>query len=284
MKRIKILISLLIVPMLSCVVISLLPSCNNEEEENDTFNSSTYFLCDFLNEIQLMSKSNIGFHSSLQRSRRSPGNIINDTIIIGANFPEGTSQNYYEQAYNASSFNDLAQLAHETAAEFTENVNDGTDCEVSLSKWAYDIALSDAIQESKEYLYNKGLTDEDIEEMLAENNADESSLVVFVLVLSAIETQQLAEDNETCSSSFESLQPIMKIYANNGIVSKEYAAKVLKCAMEATGIDIISQLQNSAIKTWSKAAIKKAFGTVIKRATGPAGVAIAIISFITCMN
>lgn len=283
MKRFKILFGFIVLPMLVCVMVSLLPSCNNEEGDNDTTTKPSQLLC-IIQEIQKVSKVDISFRSSLQSIHRSSSDAINDTIVIGVNFPNGTSHNYYEQCNNASSIHDLALLAHETAADFTENIDDGTDCEVSLSQWAYDMALNDAIQESKEYLYNKGLTDDDIEEMLAENEADESSLVLFVMALSAIEIQQSMEDYNSSSSTLESFMPIMRLYANNNLVSDEYVAKILNCAMEAVGADVIIQLSKSNIKTWTKAAIKKAFGTAIKRATGAAGVVIALIVFYECMK
>jgi len=54
--------------------------------------------------------------------------------------------------------------------------------------------------------------------------------------------------------------------------------------MIALGVDAIWALGGSNAKSWSKSAIKKAFGSVAKRFLGPVGVAITVTSFGLCMG
>jgi hypothetical protein len=57
----------------------------------------------------------------------------------------------------------------------------------------------------------------------------------------------------------------------------------IECGAIAIGADAIYALSQSTASTWSWAVIKKAFKTVAKKMLGPIGVAIAVISFTTCM-
>lgn len=56
------------------------------------------------------------------------------------------------------------------------------------------------------------------------------------------------------------------------------------CAIRAIGMDIFAGLGSSAIKTWGKAAIKKAFKVAAKKIVGPVGVAITVVEFAVCMT
>ena len=59
--------------------------------------------------------------------------------------------------------------------------------------------------------------------------------------------------------------------------------KVAKCALIAIGLDFTTFLGASGVKTQGKAALKSAFKCVAMKALGPAGIAIAVISFGLCM-
>lgn len=61
------------------------------------------------------------------------------------------------------------------------------------------------------------------------------------------------------------------------------SGEVLDCALEALGIDAIYALSASGLTTWTGAAIAKAFSAAAKRALGPVGVAIAVVSFGICI-
>ena len=61
-------------------------------------------------------------------------------------------------------------------------------------------------------------------------------------------------------------------------------SEILDCALTALGADAIFALSASGITTWGAAAMTKAFSTVAKRFLGPAGVAIAVITFGVCIH
>jgi len=61
-------------------------------------------------------------------------------------------------------------------------------------------------------------------------------------------------------------------------------SEILDCALTALGADAIFALSASGITTWGAAAMTKAFGSVAKRFLGPAGVAIAVITFGVCIH
>jgi hypothetical protein len=61
-------------------------------------------------------------------------------------------------------------------------------------------------------------------------------------------------------------------------------SEILDCALTALGADAIFALSASSITSWGAAAMTKAFGAVAKRFLGPAGVAIAVITFGICIH
>ena len=61
-------------------------------------------------------------------------------------------------------------------------------------------------------------------------------------------------------------------------------SEILDCALTALGADAIFALSASGITTWGAAAMTKAFSSVAKRFLGPAGVAIAVITFGVCIH
>lgn len=61
-------------------------------------------------------------------------------------------------------------------------------------------------------------------------------------------------------------------------------SEILDCALTALGADAIFALSASSITSWGAAAMTKAFGAVAKRFLGPAGVAIAVITFGVCIH
>ena len=61
-------------------------------------------------------------------------------------------------------------------------------------------------------------------------------------------------------------------------------SEILDCALTALGADAIFALSASGIASWGAAAMTKAFSAVAKRFLGPAGVAIAVITFGICIH
>jgi hypothetical protein len=61
---------------------------------------------------------------------------------------------------------------------------------------------------------------------------------------------------------------------------EEYA----RCAMIGIGADVLWLLGTSNVCSWSKKALREAFGTVAKRFLGPIEVVIAVVSFGICIG
>lgn len=61
-------------------------------------------------------------------------------------------------------------------------------------------------------------------------------------------------------------------------------SEILDCALTALGADAIFALSASSITSWGAAAMTKAFSAIAKRFLGPAGVAIAVITFGICIH
>lgn len=91
-----------------------------------------------------------------------------------------------------------------------------------------------------------------------------------------IESQQSEENNDQLS--LLSLTPCAKASAA-GLTHTE----VYNCAIQAIGVDIITQLTKSEVKTWSVKVVKRLFKTVLPKMYGPAGVAIMVADFAICI-
>ncbi len=176
------------------------------------------------------------------------------------------------------SYGDMLELQTKYDVDFyvMENEPVGLEAVIYVSEEETLEALMPLIEQSKAYLYRKGFTDIEIDEMLAENNASPATLVPLALLLSEDEiNSQLDKDNliEECISF------------TRGEIT---LSTVLSCAIAATGADIIYSLQtggnNSHTNKWTKKAIKLLFKKVAPRFLGPVGVGIAVVSFVACIG
>lgn len=152
---------------------------------------------------------------------------------------------------------------------------EGTDIAVEISENKTRNALKPLLQESKKFLYERGFSEEEIQTMLKEENADESDLIPLVLVISEDEyNQSLTAHRYSVTNNF------LAVSCFAGGISMKVA---LDCAIKAIGADILYALSSSGTKIWSKYSIKKAFKVVAKRCLGPIGVAIAVVEFSVCL-
>jgi|GEM_PF-6458131 len=130
-------------------------------------------------------------------------------------------------------------------------------------------ALQPSVIEAKKYLYTKGFTDQDIHEMIVEENGNELDLIPFVIGLASL------EDTNTLTMDYPNL-----------FISNAYAqttSDFIRCGAIAIGADLLFSLGTSDATKWSKKAMKKAFGEVAKKALGPIGVAISVVTFSVCI-
>lgn len=130
-------------------------------------------------------------------------------------------------------------------------------------------SLQPLISEAKVYLNARGLSNADITEMIIEEGGQEVDLVPYAVALAEYEKY----GSGTAKVNYQSL-----------FFNSAYATpSVLHCAGVALGIDALWALGGSNAASWTKHAMKKAFGAVAKRALGPIGAAICVASFTLCM-
>lgn len=172
----------------------------------------------------------------------------------------------------AESVKDILILAEEIGIEYSTEYKKNCNYALQLSESKAKESLNPLVNQSKQYLYSKGFTDKEIEEMLQENNVDETELVPFVMRLSTLENsaQNMASLHQRKLGVFSLLAT--PAYAQAG-----------DCAMKALGADFLFGVSGSSLKTWGKAAIKKAFKSVAKKMLGPIGALIAVVEFSYCM-
>lgn len=154
-------------------------------------------------------------------------------------------------------FNDVIALQNDLGISISPTSSSNTIDSVFVDIKKVENALDPMVKQSKQWLYSRGMSETDIQVMLAEKGATESELVPFVLGCMEAENLQLTRNVDW--------------------------DKVGKCALIAIGLDFTAFLSNSGIKTWSKAALMRTFKSVALKAVGPAGVAIAVIQFGICM-
>lgn len=171
-----------------------------------------------------------------------------------------------------STMQDLQNMASEYAVSFEVVESPGeSDIIIPVSGESISEALNPMVLRSKQYLYSLGLTEYDIQEMVQEADSDESALIPFTLALIESESEYYA----------------MREYRRFSLIPSAYAdwdwQEIGSCALQALGFDIICSLRASAAKTWTKAAMKKAFKTVACKVIGPVGAAIFVIDFAICI-
>jgi len=146
-------------------------------------------------------------------------------------------------------------------------INDGTfEDSILVSNAACMEALNPLILDSKNYLYGKGFTETEIQEMLAEENAEESDLVPFVMAL--------AEEEEYQANHPEEYEP-----NSRGDIDWKRAGR---CAFETIGGDILDELFKHPAKSWGKPLLKRVFKKVATKMLGPVGAVVAVVDFSMC--
>jgi len=199
-----------------------------------------------------------------------PSNPTVEPVYL--DFPQGTTPENISMVYQITSVQQLADLQNSTNAVIQysptpENSNN----QVQVHIDALNNSLIPLINESKQYLYAKGLTEQNIQDMLLEHNGKTEDLIPFVMALTNAEVQP-----ETFSRNY--LSPFVNT-ANAKLNANDY----LMCGIVAIGADVLYSLGSSGLATWSTQLIMRSFAVVAKRFLGPIGVAIAVVSFGVCL-
>jgi hypothetical protein len=205
------------------------------------------------------SNSNRLNYMSINSSERSNGEQI--AYINFEEMPINPNYTY--------DINGMANLITNYQGVFSYLPSD-TSFQFSVPQETINNSLQPLISEAKIYLNARGLSNSDIEDMLIEEGGQEVDLVPYATALAEYESTS----NGLSSTNYQNL------FFN----SANARPSVLHCAAVALGIDALWALGGSNAASWTAGAMKKAFGAVAKRALGPIGVAIAVVSFGLCMG
>ena len=215
---------------------------------------------------------NTGIHTSIFGTTQQSGSQINDNETIYLNFPISSNLNSQNLLYNITSIQELSYLINSsnTVVQYEPNAtNFNNQLQVPIELIVS--SLSPLIIESKEYLNNKGFSDQEIRNMLEEENGKDEDLILFVMSLIQAETNSPISYN---------LNPLFI----NAVYAKLDANDYIRCAVISIGADVLWSLGTSNSSKWTKVAMKKAFGIVAKKMLGPIGVGIAVVSFSICLT
>lgn len=186
-----------------------------------------------------------------------------DNYDINTDFPE---------ICESSTLSEIEGIKKNYAADYSIGDNTISDGTIYISETKLKDALKPLIIESKLYLASIGLTDSDIQDLINETDADESLLIVFSLAM-------IGHDNHYYTS--------YQLSHQISLFPSAYAAATWEdaghCALSALGADIFWSFGTSVAKSWTKAAIKKAFKAAAEKVIGPVGVALTLIDFSICM-
>lgn len=267
-------LALLTLNLLVILCVFIFDSCKKAAyERSDDRQANARFM-----EALETNKKSIAAVSFDNRSKSKSGTIAlkaapeTNTEPVYVNFPNNVSIETVAVFENTNSIQKLANLLYTTDATIQyKQTPANLKYQINLPVETIKKNLNPLVQESKQYLYSKGFTERDIQQMIAEENAVETDLVPLVMIITQAESKQLIARN------------YLNLFPINSASAKVTWAEVGACAIEAVGADILFSFEQSTATVWTKAVIKKAFKTVAKRMLGPIGVGIAVVEFGWCL-
>lgn len=181
-----------------------------------------------------------------------------------------------EQVRNIKTPRQLLDFAGRTGAQFTLE-NYGThDFILQMDNEEATEAVSPMIDASKNFLHDKGFSEDEIRQMLNENNACESDLISFVIALAGTEE---GENTDPFSLNIDSS---IFTSVNGEEYSPQTWEKGLYCIARVVGADLFSAILDHAGAKLTKAAIKMAFKSVARAYMGPVGAVLAVAEWADC--
>lgn len=257
-------------------IFTTITSCNEGENTNVSLQTNSFLQFYSKNYEHLVTQNIVD--NTL--SRASSKTIQAEPIVLYAEFPQDTQKEIRQLCSEVKTPNDISTLHRETAVEFSYSKTSPTQDSIVLDEAKVRQCIEPMVQESKTYLMNNGFSPQEIQDMLSENNSDESLLVTLVMLLVNNEVKQTQTAQYTAKSPLQFLVTPTYAKDDNDILIRN----VFDCGLEALGANVLVALGQSTAKTWSKAVIKSVFKTVAKKIIGPIGVAIAVVDFGLCMH
>lgn len=252
-------------------------SCQSEEE---TTRSKDEAAVEFINTYNSTAEDVLGIGVRPGDKSKSPRKAIPtkadsmQTVYVKPSTGTGNAGSLQPfTGTTINEFTDYLSWADATVSIF----NDGTAVDsVAISVNEAKQKLAPMVAKSRAYLLRNGMTNADIDEMLRENNVDETELVPLVLAMMEYDGSLYTGMAPFCAPKTGG-----KDYNQS---SKPDWKKIGNCALEALGFNIGTQIITSACNSWSKAVIMKAFKTIAKKSCGPVGVVLTVGAFANCMG
>ncbi len=190
---------------------------------------------------------------------------------------------YYDHAdvamvQQAHSVNDLLAVTREVGAQLSFEKTVDTDIVITLSEDKAKQTLMPLISECKKYLYSKGFSEKDIQEMIASENASEADLIALVITCSELEETR---DKYMADKNFTDYIFMNEPTHQDTMMSW---SKVGGCLLHAIGVNAVKEaiLLFGAHEVSKKVAIQ-IFKVVVKKYAGWVGAALIAVDFIDCL-
>lgn len=251
-------------------------SCQNEERGYDVQEQPT---AEFRNvcrtaflDISTLGVSNSGKGNGPRKS--APAKLDStQTVYVKPSFGQGTAADL--QPYTGKTLKDFVDYLELMSATHSM-YNDGTAVDsTQVSVTEAKEKLKPLVSESYKYLKKFGFSEAEIRSMIADNHADEESLVLLML------TMKEYEGNVT-SGFFSPPKP-----GNNGKPAENSSfdyKRAAWCALEIIGVNIVETLIDEGAEKLTKKAIIKLFKKVAVRTVGPVGILFTAYDWARCMN
>lgn len=272
-KYLKGMFGILVIKVCVIAIILINQACEKEvsfpqESAKQNFLEALQISRDRITNIETSKSLNkIGF---FKRSMEIVGVLdVQDSLtVICTNEPmHKDGENEEEEDLIPLTLADMGTVHLGTKEDF---LNDEEYC-YSFYNWEAEEALEPVVSEARNFLHERGMTDGEIDNMIATEGGTEEDLVATVaLIIEDEKARGIVEVN------FESL-----------FINSAYGQSwgdVGRCAATAIGVDAVYAITSgTGGDKWKKKAIKKLFKKVATRFLGPVGIAIAVVEFAVCL-
>lgn len=278
MKRFKCIGLLFVAMVFLGLVGTLVNSCVAENNEFKNEGGPTGFIDKFLKDMDVfMIQPIVGSNYNSSRSLD-----LNDPKFK----PPGTTTVFIDFSDNfkpceplddsIKTPKDLLDLSLKYGAEFSLDDDGMRDDSVHISNEAAEESLLPLVADSKSYLRQKGLSDLEMNEILAELNLDNSCFISLAMTVASIEDEKLAINDV----SFPDLNLFrLKAYAEDSTGRMAY-----NCVMKATGLnDVRALLGGIVAEKLTKEIAIRILRITIPKAFGYVGAAVMLVEFADCM-
>lgn len=171
----------------------IIQSCQREQYENSDTGIANAKFTTALKQY----KNSIGNLSINKRSHSLTGRLSESGDIIAyMELPLDASSETIAFYENMTSIQDLANLIdnHNAILQY-EPTETNSNYQVNLPLDAIEESLNPLVQQSKEFLYTKGFTEQDIQQMIQQENGSETDLIPLVMTITQAENGNLVANN-----------------------------------------------------------------------------------------